>query len=282
LDFDEAWRAEWRVLLRACLPLGLTGLMVSLYDAMEPIALSKWSTSAEVGNFSFAMRVMMLALIVEQALATAVFPLLAAQWSQNRDAFARTLQAVLDWGMLIGGALFCALHTSAFGLVALVKPEPQAMAEVLQWLSWAIPARAAVALVGPILVISGQLGRAVWIPLVVVAAKWLALTLLAERGAVGAAWAFLIAKLGVGLLTNLLFCQLAAGFWLRWSAALKITASAIAVAATTSALRLSGTLWQGLLSTIAFLALTAIVGAIEMQPLKQLIHNVRARRRARV
>jgi hypothetical protein len=54
------------------------------------------------------------------------------------------------------------------------------------------------------------------------------------------------------------------------------------VAATTSALRLSGTLWQGLLSTIAFLALTAIVGAIEMQPLKQLIHNVRARRRARV
>jgi O-antigen/teichoic acid export membrane protein len=281
LGFEDGWRSELTVLLRASVPLGLTGLMVSSYDAMEQIALSQWSTSAEVGTFSFAMRVMMLAMIVEQALATAAFPLLATLWAQNRDQFARTLQVVLDWGLLIGGALFCALHTSASGLVALVKPDHPGMAEVLQCLSWAIPARAAVALVGPVLVISGTLSRAVWIPVVVVAAKWLALMALASHGAIGAAFAFLIAEIGVGLLPNLLFSQYASGVWLGWSVPLKITVAAAAVAGTTSVLNLSGTLLQGVLAAAAFLALAASLGAIEMHALKQLIGNLVARRNGR-
>ena len=278
---DRAFRAELRVLARACVPLGLTGLMVSSYDAMEQIALSHWSTSAEVGIFSFAMRIMMLALVVEQALATAVFPVLAAQWAHDREAFTRTLQAVLNWGLLIAGALFCALHTSAYGLLALVKSDPQPVAEVLRWLAWAIPARAAVALVGPMLVISGRLSRAVWIPLVVVAAKWGLLTVLASRGAVGAAMAFLIAEIGIGLLPNLLFCQFASGVWLKWSVPLRIIAAAIAVALSTSALGLTGTLLQGVLATFTFLALAAALGAIQLKPLRQLMLNLANRRNGR-
>ena len=141
LGFGGAFKAELAVLTRACVPLGLTGLMVSTYDAMEQIALSQWSTSVEVGRYSFAMRIMMLALVVEQALATAVFPVLAAQWANDRDAFVRTMQTVLNWGLLIGGALFCALFAGAQGVVGLVKHDPQGMGQVLQYLAWAIPAR---------------------------------------------------------------------------------------------------------------------------------------------
>lgn len=281
LGFGSAFRAELAVLTRACVPLGLTGLMVSTYDAMEQIALSQWSTSAEVGRYSFAMRLVMLALVVEQALATAVFPVLAAQWAQSRETFVRTMQTVLDWGLLIGGVLFCALFAGAQGLVALVKHDPQGMGQVLQYLAWAIPARAAVALVGPMLLISGQLSRAVWIPMVVVAVKWWALTLLASRGAVGAAMAFLIAEIGVGLVVNLVFCQYASGVWLRWWVPLKIMAAALVVAGATTALGGSGTLLQGLLAGAAFLALAAVLGVIQMQQLKALVLAVAGRRHAR-
>lgn len=281
LGFGGAFKAELAVLTRACLPLGLTGLMVSTYDAMEQIALSQWSTSAEVGRYSFAMRIMMLALVVEQALATAVFPVLAAQWAHDRDAFVRTMQTVLNWGLLIGGALFCVLFAGAQGVVGLVKHDAQGLGQVLQYLAWAIPARAAVALVGPMLLISGQLGRAVWIPVMVVAVKWWALTLLASRGAVGAAMAFLIAEIGVGLVVNLVFSQYACGVWLRWGVPFRIMAAALVVAGGTTALGGSGTLLQGLLACAAFLALSAMLGAIQMQQLKALVQAVVGRRHAR-
>ena len=282
LGFGPAFRAELQVLTRACVPLGLTGLMVSTYDAMEQIALSQWSTSAEVGRYAFAMRIMMLALVVEQALATAVFPVLASQWAHDRDAFLRTMQTVLNWGLLIGGALFCALFAGAQGLVALVKHDPQGLGQVLQLLAWAIPARAAVALVGPLLLISGQLGRAVWIPLVVVATKWLALVWLAPQGALGAAQAFLVAEVGVGLVINLVFCQYASGVWLRWGVPLKITLAALAVAGGATVLGGSGLLWQGLLATAVFLVLSALLGGIQLQQLNTLIGAVLGRRHGRV
>jgi hypothetical protein len=115
----------------------------------------------------------------------------------------------------------------------------------------------------------------------VVAAKWLALMALASHGAIGAAFAFLIAEIGVGLLPNLLFSQYASGVWLGWSVPLKITVAAAAVAGTTSVLNLSGTLLQGVLAAAAFLALAASLGAIEMHALKQLIGNLVARRNGR-
>jgi O-antigen/teichoic acid export membrane protein len=274
--FDDGFRAELRVLGVAAIPLGFTGLMVAVYDTLPQIVLSQASSSEEVGLFSFAMRAMMLALVAEQALATAVFPVLAAQWARDQAAFMRTLQSVLDWGLLLGGALLCFIHTGAPWLVSLVRADPR-IADVLQLLSWAIPARAAVALVGPMLLISGRLMQAVWIPVLVVAALAAALSMLAERGAVGAAAAFLIAELGVGLLPNLWFCQWAPRLWLRWSVPLRIAGAAAAVVLATQWLGLQGTGAQAVLATAGFLALAAALGAVRLRNLQALYDSYRRR-----
>lgn len=272
-------REELRVLARASVPLGLTGLMVATYDAMEQVALSHGSTPTEVGIYSFAMRIVMLAMVAQQALATAVYPVLAEQWVHDRAAFKRTLQAALDWGLLLAGALFCALHTGAPGLIGLVKADAAPIAHVLQLLSWALMARAAVSLVGPMLVISGQLARAVWIPLVVLLVKAAGLSVLVERGASGAAMAYLIAEVGVGLLVNLLFCQYAAGLWLRWSVVLRLAAAAVAVVLATQWLGIAGTLLEAVLATLAYLALAALLGAVKLDEMRQLISIALGRRR---
>lgn len=278
MGFEGGFRSELRVLAVASIPLGFTGLMVCTYEAMAQIALSQWSTSEQVGIYAFGMRAMMLALVAEQALATAVFPLLSTQWARDRPAFVRTLQTVLDWGLVISGGFFCFLHTGAPWLVSLVKDDSAAIADVLQLLSWAIPARVAVALVGPMLVISGRLIHAVWIPVLVVVAKWVALTHYARDGASGAAIAFLIAEIGVGLLPNLFFCQWASGVWLRWSVPVRVVACSIAVVALTTVFGFEGGWHHAVLATAAYLLLVSLFGGIQMQTLKLLVHNVLRRR----
>ena len=167
-------------------------------------------------------------------------------------------------------------------MVALIKHDPQGLGQVLQCLAWAVPARAAVTLVGPMLLISGQLGRAVWIPAVVVATKWLALVWLAPQGAMGAAKAYLIAEVGVGLVVNLLFCQYATGVWLRWWVPLKTVLAALAVAGAATVLGGSGSLLQGLVATAVFLVLSAFLGVIQLQQIKALALAVLSRRHGRV
>ena len=269
VGFGEGFRTELAVLARSAAPLGLTGLLVVAYDAMDAIALARWSTSAEVGIFSVAMRAMMLAVVAEQALGSAVFPVLARQWAGDRAAFLRTYQAVLDWGMVLAGALFCALFAGAHGLGAFIRQEPQSVAVVLQLLSAAVLARAIVTLVSPMVVISGKLMNTVWITAIVVAAKWIGLTFLARQGAIGAATAYLIAEVAVGLIPTVIICQRAAGVSLGWSVVLRILAAAASVAAASHWLGLQGSILHGVLAAAAFLAIAWALGAIRMAPLQQ-------------
>ncbi|HET6265719.1 MAG TPA: oligosaccharide flippase family protein [Usitatibacter sp.] len=272
---------ELRLLAAAALPLGMTGLLVSVYDAMDAIALSQWSTNAEVGIFSVATRTVALAVVAEQALATAVFPVLAAQWVQDRGAFARTMQAILDWGTVFGAGLFCALHAGAHGLGALVKHDSGAIAEVLQLLSIALLAKVIVTLVSPMVVIAGRLFFTVWISVLVVAAKLVGLMVLAPLGAMGAAAAYLIAEVGVGLIPTVILCQRAAGMQLRWSVPLRALAAACAIAAACRWLGLEGTLVHGALAFAAFMALATALGAVRLQPLRQLFTAIAQRRSGR-
>ncbi len=259
----------------------MTGLLVAVYDAMDTIALSQWSTNAEVGIFGVATRTVALAVVAEQALATAVFPVLAAQWAQDRGAFARTMQAILDWGTVFGAGLFCALYAGAHGLAALMKQDSGAVANVLQLLSLALLAKVIVTLVSPMVVISGRLFFTVWISVLVVVAKFAGLMVLAPQGAVGAAAAYLIAEIGVGLVPTVILCQRAAGMRLRWSVPLRAVAAAGAIAAASRYLRIEGTLLHGVLAFAAFMALAAALGAVQMQPLRQLFASIAQRRSGR-
>jgi hypothetical protein len=119
----------------------------------------------------------------------------------------------------------------------------------------------------------------VWIPLVVLLVKAAGLSVLVERGASGAAMAYLIAEVGVGLLVNLLFCQYAAGLWLRWSVVLRLAAAAVAVVLATQWLGIAGTLLEAVLATLAYLALAALLGAVKLDEMRQLISIALGRRR---
>jgi O-antigen/teichoic acid export membrane protein len=268
------FRSELRVLMAAGVPLGFAGLVVAAYEAMDAIALARWSTHAELGVFTFALRIAMLAILIEQALTTAVFPLLARQWAHDRPAFVRTYQAVVDWGMVAAGAVFCALNAGALGLASLGKQDPHLIADVLQLLSWVVLAKAILTLVGPMVVISGHLSYAVWIQVAIASAKWLALMALASQGAIGAAAAYLISEIVVSLVPAVIFCQRAAGVWLDWRTTFKVVACSAGVALATRLAGAETSLLMGTFAAAAFLMLAAMLGVIRMQSLKQLYESV--------
>ncbi len=275
--FGPGFGAELRVLVGAALPLGVTGLLVSAYDAMDAIALSQLSSSGEVGIFTVAMRVLMLAVVAEQAFAAAVFPVLAGLWARDKEAFVRTLQVIVDWGVVVGGGLFCALYAGAHGIASFVKQDPQAVAAVLQLLAWAILARVIVTLVSPMVVISGKLLYTVWITAIVVVAKGIALAAFASQGAVGAATAYLFAELAVGLVPTVIVCQRVAGVRLRWAVPIKVAAIAAIVALAMKWLGLEGSIFHGALALMIYLGLAA-AGAIRPQQLRQLYLGIAQRR----
>jgi O-antigen/teichoic acid export membrane protein len=273
---------EARSLVVAALPLGISGLLVSAYDAMDAMALARWSTVGEVGVFTVATRILMMAVIVAQALGIAVFPLLSAQWKTDREAFARTAQAALDFAVVLGGAIFCATWCGAGGLARVFKYDPLAITTVLQVLSWAILARVLVTILSPMVIVSGRQVHTLWLTGIVVLAKWLALLwLVPGAGAVGAAVAYLVSEIAVGLLPTIIVCQRVAGVSLDWGAPLRGLAAAAAVAGAAYWYGIEATLAQGVAGALVFLTLAAAARVLRLGDLRRLARAVLTRRATR-
>ena len=277
LEFGPAFRSDFRILLTASVPLGLTGLVVGAYDAVDAVALARWSTHDEVGAFSIVLRMVMLAIIAIQALAMVTLPLLSSLWTRDRELFTRTLQCVMDWGMLIAGTLLCGLYAGAGALSSMTAREPAAISAVLQLMVWAILARTVVTLVSPLVIIAGRLQRTIWIATLVLTAKVLALYFTAQAGAVGAAAAYLIAEVGVGLVPTVILCQQAASVRLNWSVPLKLTMLATVLAFGVDALPLPEPL-RGLLAPTLFLTLATSLRIVRLRPLRELVELIHRRR----
>lgn len=258
-------------LARAAWPLGLAGLLVSAYDAMDVMALSRWAGDGEAGAFSVASRFVALGVIATQALGIAVFPVLASQWARDRAAFARTAQSALDWAIVIGGAVFSATFCAAPALATLFEPRAAgAIAPVLQVLAFAILARVVVASLSPLVVASGRQLQALWITVVVVAAKAIGLVILVPvAGALGAAVAYLASEAIVGLLPTVVVCQRMAGVRLRWGVALRAVGCALGVAGLARLAQGEGTLLEGAAAAAVFVVLCLATGAVRTDQLRR-------------
>ena len=222
----------------------------------------------------------MLAVIVVQALAMAVFPVLARQWVADRAMFQRTMQATLDAALLVGGALCCTLAVAAPGIAQLLHPPGQAIAAALALLSWAILARVVVTVIGPMVIIAGRQIHHIWLTLLVLFAKAAALYWLVPlAGASGAAGAYLISEVAVGLLPTIWLCQRVGGVRLSWSVPLRVLAAVVVVSGGAHWIGLPGSLWDGAAAAGVFALLCLAFGAVRRDDFRRL-RTALAQRRA--
>lgn len=265
--------AGW--LIKAALPLGVAGLLVALYNAMDLILLSKLADVRSVGLFSGALRFVWPALIAVQAIGATAFPLLSSYWGHRPRQLQRTLQRALNMVVLIGAGAWCLFQVCPRGLMGLLGPEMAEAAGVLQLLSWSILARVVSKIMGPLVVVTGRQHHALWLtgfPVVVKAA--LLAWLIPRFGAIGAATAWVLSDF-IALVPTLLLTQHLVGFRVSWRVALRV---AVAAAVTIGVIALSGiadTVTGFVVAAGLFPALAVVLRAVPLGELRRLVDGIR-------
>lgn len=271
-------RADALRMLREAAPLGLIGLMVCAYDNLSTVLLASLADMQSVAHFAGALRFVLPAIILIQALGTAVYPVLAAGWKKDQPGFAATQQAALESAVLVAAGFFCVINAAAEFLMRLLGPEMEAGAAVLRLLSWTVLARSVTTIMSPLIVIAGGQSRALWWTLLSVLCNLaLLLWLIPRYGILGAAAAYLITEFLISMAPIAVLGQSMTGIRLRWLGACKLVLAALAALWTSFILGGLGSAGAGALAFIFYIVFAAITGAVPLQALRRMLAGVKSR-----
>jgi PST family polysaccharide transporter len=217
------WRfdaAAARHLLKQSWPLLASGMAVIVYMRIDQIMLAAMIGDEAVGQFSAALRLSEAWYFVPAAILSAAFPAMLARRRDGREAYERYLQQLYDLTAWLGIAVAVIVSFAGAWLVDLLYGAAyDEAAHVLQVQTWAGVAVAMSYVHGKWLLAEGLQRMGLVYTLIGCAAN-LALNawLIPRHGAVGAAYATLVAQVGV-LPAQLLFTRGRRNFWIMLSAA---------------------------------------------------------------
>jgi O-antigen/teichoic acid export membrane protein len=98
----RADRQEWRALVLAGIPIGVTLAVNEVYFRADTFILSLFRPFSEVGLYTFAYRVYELLALFPAIVMTSIFPLLSRFLGTRRDAAQRVLEAAADLFVAVG------------------------------------------------------------------------------------------------------------------------------------------------------------------------------------
>ena len=268
-------------LFRHALPLGIGGLLVSLYDSLATVMLSKLTDLEHVAQFAAATRFVFPVIIIVQALGSVFFPPLAAAYGTNPARFRKLQQASLDIAVFVGGGLFAGIFAGAGFLMDLMGARVGEASGVLQLMTIVVLARAITTSMSPLLIVSHRQGRALWLTVLSVALQFGALMVLVPLyGIMGAAIGYLGIELLVSVVPVSVIGQVATGVRLNWSTPLRLIACGGVAVGLCAFLPLERSIWAGILAGLIYLALVLGTFTISIASLRSLAADIRAPRAA--
>ncbi len=189
---DLAW--SWRL----CLPVGVTGSLVMLYDPMDVLLLSRLASIEETAQFAAAQRLAWPLLIALSAIGGTVYSLAAASWPHDPARLQRICQRGFDTVVVGGLGVACGGIVGAEALLGLISHElgGGSGALVFALLVTLCVAKAVSGTLGPVLLIVGASRVALAIVGLALVVKFLAaLWWVPQAGIVGLAVVALVVEL---------------------------------------------------------------------------------------
>jgi O-antigen/teichoic acid export membrane protein len=199
----RAGRRLWGPLLRVAVPLGIAGILVTVYYRIDAVLLFNLRGAEEAGIYGAAYRILDPLHILPTAVMSAVFPVLASWYGRDHERVRRLAQAAIDYlamvslpifagSLVVGGPLMEAIFGGGF----------ERSADVLPWLMLAFVS-VCFGYVGGYLtpIVELQWWFAGFAAVGVVLNVALSLVLIPPHGAVGAAVATVITEFSVMTLT---------------------------------------------------------------------------------
>ena len=115
-------RELWRPLLRVALPLGVAGVLVTVYYRLDAVLVFNISGPEEAGYYGAAYRVMDPLHVLPIAVMSSIFPVVAAIHTTDKERVARIVQEGFDYLVIVSLPVFVGsivvadpLITSIFG-----------------------------------------------------------------------------------------------------------------------------------------------------------------------
>ncbi len=280
-DWHRArWDQIW-TLFRQSAPLGVTGLLVSVYDTLPAVALSKLADMHAVAEYAAATRFVYPVIIVVQALSSAFYPPLAMQWRISAAGCAALQQAALNVSILIGGGLFCGIFGGSAFLMGLMGPAIGAATPVLRVMALVVLARSITTAMSPLIVVAGRQGMGLVLTGLSVLLEIGALLVLVPRyGLMGAVGGYLGLELLLGVWPVSWLGQRAAGVRMRWGIPARLVTCALAAVSIASLLPTSGSLVGGILAGVFFLLLAVATGSLSVRQVRAIFTDIASSRRA--
>ncbi len=178
-------------LLRLALPIGLTGVLSTIYYRLDAVLLYRLDDVREAGAYGAAVRVLDPLVLLPVAVMSAFFPVASAAWGRDQARVRRIVQTCLDLLVALAVPAVATAWVLADPVVRLLFGADYARtAEVLPILVLAFAAICLANLAAALAPLAGITWRVVGFAAVgVVVNVGLNLLLIPEHGGVGAAWA---------------------------------------------------------------------------------------------
>lgn len=199
----RAGRRLWRPLLRVAAPLGVAGILVTIYYRIDSVLIFNLRGAEEAGIYGAAYRILDPLHILPTAVMSSIFPVLASAYGRDRERVRRLAQAGIDYLALVSLPIFAGSIVLAGPLIdAIFGGGFERSADVLPLLMLAFVS-VCLGYVGGYMVpiVRLQWWFAGFATFGVVVNIVLNLLLIPPHGAVGAAVATVITEFGVMLLT---------------------------------------------------------------------------------
>ncbi len=259
-----------RNLLREALPLGLSGLLVLVYDAIAPVLLSKIADMHAVALYSAPARYVFAVLALVQALNTAFFPVLAHRWNKSVESFTSLQQTALEISILIAVGFACCAVASAAFLMRLIGPGVADATPVLQLMCCIVVVRTVSMAMSPLIVIAGRQGVSVWLTVASLGIQAVVLPLLVPRfGALGAVVGYLLVEL-ITVVPLVVVGQWASGARLTWAKPALLGICGLAALAVTRLLPVWDDWLGGVACPLLFLAFALATRAVSVDKLRRM------------
>ena len=138
---------ELRWAARSAVAIGVTGLVVVLYNGVDLLVLSRAATLPDVAVYSAALRFTMPITMALNAIAVSVYPVLALL--KSPEQFNKTCQHAVDTTLLLGGAALVGLWGGGEFLMGLLGHQFVHGANVLRILGLVCIAKGVSMVIGP-------------------------------------------------------------------------------------------------------------------------------------
>ncbi|MEP7262515.1 MAG: oligosaccharide flippase family protein [Usitatibacter sp.] len=254
--------------------VGVIGLLVALYEMVDLLVLSKLASTAELGYYSGAQRLLWPLLLALASIGGTLYPIAARYWPADRARFATACQRGLDAVVVLAGLPLASMLAAPEFYLGLLGPDLVAGAPALRLLSLLVFIKAISSTVGPVLFVVHAQRQTLFFIAVAVAMKALVVAVLVARfGYLGAAVGALLVEAAFGAGPTLYLLRRHGELRLRWGVTLKV-ALAIGVAAAAAAALLPGSsLAAAALAPAVFVAGAAALGALRMADIRLLLRR---------